>query len=510
MKARTKSIASPIGGWNARDALAMMPPTDAVKMENAFPNTTDVQLRKGSADHVTGISGKTVETLAAYNNATVSELYAFVNNAVYDVTTAGSVGSAESGTTITNGRWQFINFKVPTAAHWLMCVNGVDKPLFYDGTNWVVVTHTSTPAITGYPSNATQNIIHINEFKHRVWLISKESSSAYYLPTDSVGGGATEFDLAPVFNQGGFLMAMATWSIDAGSGLDDHAVFISSKGQVAVYAGTNPASADTFSLIGVFDIGSPVGRKCFIKFGGDLLVITQGGVVPLSKALINAEINQAVAITDKIRLEVTEAVTLYQDNFGWQLLQYPNANMLLLNVPRSTILFEQYVMNTITGSWCKFTGWNASCWELFNDEIYYGGSAEVRKAWSGNNDDGANITAEVIPAFNYFDSNFQKRFMMARPIFLSTGTPSILMSINTDYTTTAPTGTPSPQASTDGYWDVDKWEEASWGGDFQIQKQWFTVTGVGFSATLHIQFRSNASIVKWLSSDFVYENGAVI
>jgi|TARA_R110002167_G_scaffold34133_1_gene109062 hypothetical protein len=167
-------------------------------------------------------------------------------------------------------------------------------------------------------------------------------------------------------------------------------------------------------------------------------------------------------------------------------------------------------MNTITGSWCKFTGWNASCWELFNDEIYYGGSAEVRKAWSGNNDDGANITAEVIPAFNYFDSNFQKRFMMARPIFLSTGTPSILMSINTDYTTTAPTGTPSPQASTDGYWDVDKWEEASWGGDFQIQKQWFTVTGVGFSATLHIQFRSNASIVKWLSSDFVYENGAVI
>ena len=111
MKARTKSVSSPVGGWNARDALAQMPPTDAVKMENAFPNTTDVQLRKGAANHVTGITGKTVQTLAAYNNATTSELYAFVDNAVYDVSSAGAVGSAESGTTITNAKWQFINFQ---------------------------------------------------------------------------------------------------------------------------------------------------------------------------------------------------------------------------------------------------------------------------------------------------------------------------------------------------------------------------------------------------------------
>ena len=510
MKARTKSVSSPVGGWNARDALAQMPPTDAVKMENAFPNTTDVQLRKGAANHVTGITGKTVQTLAAYNNATTSELYAFVDNAVYDVSSAGAVGSAESGTTITNAKWQFINFKVPNGAHWLLCVNGVDKPLFYDGTNWVVVTHSTTPAITGYPSNALQNIIHINEFKQRVWLISKDSSVAFYLPTDSVGGGATAFDLAPVFDQGGSLMAMGTWSIDAGSGLDDHAVFISSKGQVAVYAGTDPANASTFSLIGVFDIGSPIGRRCFIKFGGDLLVITQGGVVPLSKALINAEISQAVAITDKIRSEVTEAVASYSANFGWQLLQYPNANMLLLNVPVSATLFEQYAMNTITGAWCKFTGWDSSCWEIFNDEIYFGGSTAVRKAWSGNSDYGNNITADVIPAFDYFNSNRQKRFTMARPIFLSTGTPSILMDMNTDYVTLPPTGAPSLAVSNESIWDTSKWDEASWGGDYQIQKDWATVTGVGFSASLHIQFTSKANEVKWLSTDFVFENGAVI
>ena len=192
--------------------------------------------------------------------------------------------------------------------------------------------------------------------------------------------------------------------------------------------------------------------------------------MPLSKALINAEISQAVAITDKIRSEVTEAVASYSANFGWQLLQYPNANMLLLNVPISTILFEQYAMNTITGAWCKFTGWDSSCWEIFNDEIYFGGSTAVRKAWSGNSDYGNNITADVIPAFDYFNSNRQKRFTMARPIFLSTGTPSILMDMNTDYVTLPPTGAPSLAVSNESIWDTSKWDEASWGAIIRYKR----------------------------------------
>ena len=35
--ARTTSLASPIGGWNARDSLAEMNPLDAVQLVNFFP-----------------------------------------------------------------------------------------------------------------------------------------------------------------------------------------------------------------------------------------------------------------------------------------------------------------------------------------------------------------------------------------------------------------------------------------------------------------------------------------
>ena len=45
--ARVASIPAPVGGWNARDSLANMAPTDAVVLENMFPNVSNVVLRGG-------------------------------------------------------------------------------------------------------------------------------------------------------------------------------------------------------------------------------------------------------------------------------------------------------------------------------------------------------------------------------------------------------------------------------------------------------------------------------
>ena len=41
----------------------------------------------------------------------------------------------------------------------------------------------------------------------------------------------------------------------------------------------------TWSLIGVFDIAAPIGRRCFQRYGNDLLVITVEGVYALSSIL---------------------------------------------------------------------------------------------------------------------------------------------------------------------------------------------------------------------------------
>jgi hypothetical protein len=504
---QVKSIPAPVGGWNARDSVASMDAKDAIQLDNLFPSTTDVMLRRGYSEHVTGINS-VVEGLASYNAPTTSALFACTGDAIYDVTTAGAVGSAAVSLGITTGRWQHINFNVPGGAAWLCMVNGADAPQYYNGTAWTAIDASSTPSITGV---TTSNLAHINVFKRRIWFVESNSTKAWYLPTDSIGGAATSFDVGPLFTDGGYLMAMGTWSLDAGEGLDDHAVFISSKGQVAVYKGTDPASASTFALAGVYSVGAPIGRRCFIKYGGDLLVITREGVFPLSKALLSSRLNPRVAITDKIQQAMSQAVADYGSNFGWQLMQYPNANMLILNVPASTTEFQQYAMNTISGAWCRFTGWDASCWELYEEEIYYGGDGVVAKAWTGYSDNGADIVGDAIPAFSYFGTTAQlKRWTMARPILSAQGAPTVLLGINTDFDTSAPLGTPTLSNSPAGLWDSAIWDSAIWGGGLQIIRNWQSVSGLGYAASLHLKIASKYYDIRWQSTDYVYERGGVL
>ena len=50
--AKPASIAAPLGGWNARDALGAMDPLDAVTLQNWWPGTSSVILRFGQTlDH---------------------------------------------------------------------------------------------------------------------------------------------------------------------------------------------------------------------------------------------------------------------------------------------------------------------------------------------------------------------------------------------------------------------------------------------------------------------------
>src|SRR5207253_11369293 len=82
----------PTGGVNARDALANMAPTDAISMDNWFPTPSYVEVRNGSQTWASGLPAA-VETVMAYYGLTARKLYAWSNNALYDVTSQGAVGA---------------------------------------------------------------------------------------------------------------------------------------------------------------------------------------------------------------------------------------------------------------------------------------------------------------------------------------------------------------------------------------------------------------------------------
>jgi hypothetical protein len=501
--ANTVTFPAPVGGWNARDALANMGKQDAVILDNFVPKNTEVVLRSGSSDHVTGITG-TVETLAVYAKAAGTySMFAAAGTAIYDATVAGAVGAAvQSG--LTNARWQTTNFAT-AGGKYLYMVNGADKPRLYDGTSWVAVDGASTPAITGV---TTTLLTHVNVYQRRLWFTEKDSMRVWYLPVVSIGGAAQSFDLSSLFGAGGYLVAMATISADSGTGMDDFAVFISSEGEIAVYKGIDPSSAATWYLVGVFTVGAPVGRRCFAQYGADALIVSKDGVLPLSKALLSARTNTSIAISDKIQQAMSEATSLYGSLFGWEIVIYPEENLVVLNVPISTVTSYQYVMYALNGSWCRFTGWNASTFARMGSGLYMGMSGKVMRAYSGTSDAGANISGEALASFQYHGGMTLKRYTMARPIIATESSNiGLVLGLNVDFDTTAPTGTPSVTSSTSGTWDSALWDTGSWGGNFTISKGWQSVGGVGYCAALHMKAASNQSGLKWQSADYVFERG---
>jgi hypothetical protein len=661
--AKTASVPAPIGGWNARDSLANMSPTDAVQLVNWYPTPTDVTMRKGysvssilttstgvktisSITHVDALATLTTATVhglvtgayvsitgttpAAYSgvfkitvtstttftysmasvpagNATVVGTY--LNQATTPINTLmnyteigtyklfGAAGAdiwetkanpaTVAFTGISSDKLQSVNL-TNQAGKFLVACNGVDPVMVYDGSAWFYVATTTTaqtistitrggagnltatvttaaphglvdknrvtisgatesnyngtyvidvtgastftytmataPAanatvmgsytvigITGVNSNT---FINVNLFKNRLYFTQKDTLNCWYLDVDAISGPASPLYFGGIARNSGYLQAMGTWTLDAGQGADDYAVFVTSMGEVIVYNGTDPDNADTWQLKGVWQLGQTFSRRCFFKWSGDLLLLTQDGLVPLASALQSSRLDPRVNLTDKIYFAVSQAASLYYAQFGWQINYFAGENMLILNIPIPNGI-EQYVMHTITKSWARFVNIQGYCWEVSGDaDMHFGSDGFVGIFYDTLADDESNITATAQQAYSYFDSPGQlKRFTMVRPILQSTGgVPNVLCGISVDFDTQSQLGAVSfnPNTLTEGIWDSSKWDSAIWSGGLITTKVWQGVTGIGYTGSVNLNAASRGIELHWASTDYVMENGGVV
>ena len=373
-----------------------------------------------------------------------------------------------------------------------------------------VGTYTVKYFVTGLNSNT---FAYVNLFKERLYFVQKNSLSFWYLPVDSINGAVTEFPLGGIFKKGGYLQAMGTWTIDAGYGVDDLAAFVTSNGEVAVYKGSDPSDPNDWALVGIWAIGQTFARKCVFKYGGDILLLTEDGLVPLSAGLQSTRLDPRVNITDKIFYAISQAADLYAQNYGWQMNYFAKVNMLIVNIP-VTGGSEQYVMHNITKSWSKFTNLNANCWELSGDDMYFGANGFVGKFYDTYADAGTNIRGFVQQAYSYFESRGQlKRFTLVRPILQTdNGLPSVLCGLSVDFETVDLTSQISfnPSILQTGEWDLDTWDNANWGGGLVTTKIWQGVTGLGYAGSVSLNVVSQGIEFHWASTDYVMERGGVL
>ena len=481
-QAKSSIIKPPVGGWDASTALAAMPDDRAVELVNWFPQPGYIEIRKGYNYQAWDIDNDTtpVNTLMTWQGQASSKMFAAANTAIYDVTSEGVPSSVV--TSLGSDKWQWCNF-TNSGSTYLIIANGVNTVRAYDGSSW------SVPAITGV---TTSDLIHVNAHKKRIWFVQKDSTKAWYLATDAIAGAATSFELGSVFSRGGYLMAMTTWTKDGGSGPDDYAVFISSRGQCALYQGTDPSSASTWALVGVFDYAAPIGRRCFCKFGADVLLLTVEGVFPLSTTFaVDTASRSDSAITRNIQNAVVRAGLSYGTNFGWELCVYARGTRLILNVPLAeATTAEQYVMNTLTGAWCKFNSMNANCWVVFNDRLFFGGNdGSVYEADVGAADVATPITAVGQCAYQAFRSPGNiKRFTMMQPLVTSSGQNRPSLGISVDFVETSEMSSASVEgASTIATWDSASWDVDDWAGTLSQINDWVSIPAIGRFASVKFQ-----------------------
>lgn len=508
--ASDRTIPAPYRGWNARDPVSQMAPGFALYLDNWWPTPYDVQLRKGASDWATGLGTTPIKSLAVWNarSGTPSKrLFACADTGAYDVTAGGAIGAAS--TAITNGQVCSVNMGT-TGGSFLFLVNGTDSIRYYDGATWTV---TALYPITGGGNLTTAEIININVFKRQLFFIRKNTLEFYYFPIDTIAGTCSRYNLAALFGKGGSLVAMGTWTVDGGQGIDDFACFVTSEGQVAVYQGTDPASSATWALQGVYDLSTPLGRKCFIKFGGDLLYISKDGAYPISKALQSTTASNTVAITDLISNAFSEYAAAYGSNWGWQGAYSFASSLLLFNVPlteSSTSI--QLAMNTKTGAWARFTDWNAFCFELMDNQLYMGMAGKVAKAWSGLNDFGGVISSFAKGAFDYMGPRGArlKKPNLVRPNLLLNGVTSVSVAIDMDYNNGLTYGPAVFSTQVGSLWDGSLWDTATWSDVPSTTLNWVTVSAYpGSCAAVRLRVIGKDATVSWTATDLVFERGAV-
>lgn len=504
-RAAPVTLSAPTGGLNGRDNFTDMDRKDAFLLDNWFPAGTSLITRGGSLSFSTGLPGP-VESLETYTGGVGSKLLSFADGEIHDSTLGGvpvtPLATGRSSNQVTSA--MFSN----AGSQFLLIYSGADEPVSFDGTSIdpLVIT-----GLTG-----SQNLLFCGmAFKGRMLLGQLGQLGFYYLAIGAIQGAASYFDLQQQSLKGGALLGMVAFSADSdGAGPQDYAVFVTTEGEYIMYAGTDPSNPATWSLVGRYFGPPPLGKKSWFKFRSDVYFLTEEGILSFSQIRQTGEgYADQEYLTAKLGNLFTDEVN-NRDTHGWTGMIYPRANMLFVNVPQGGSVagkYVQFVMNTNTNRWCRFTAMNAICWALIDGRAYFGtNDGKVVLADEGFTDNGEPVQAVCRQAWCSFDDGqgmgeADKHFHFATFAMQADAAPSISCALNVNYENAVPEYATALGSGAGAEWDIAEWDDAEWAGDAVTTNITVPVGKIGYVASLWMQATSVAARIRWYATRVTFE-----
>lgn len=385
-----------------------------------------------------------------------------------------------------------------------------------------------TPVVGVDPRKLVFGVI----WQNRLWCVQRDTAKAWYGGVGAYTGTMTGFVFGGRFRAGGPLMGLYNWTIDGGSGVVNSLVAISGAGDVVIYQGTDPSSAATFALKGVWSLGAvPAGRQIATDYGGDVLILTNVGILPLSKLVMgNPVFDRSQYATNKIANLFNVQAATYGRLRGWSLRIHPEDNALIVTVPSAGVDANgtQLAMSLATKGWSQYRDLPMTCNASWQGKLYFG-TADGRVCCNTDYIDNVVIACQgasgllaavarftptpiqwaFLSAFSNMGSQRQKRVASLAPSIISTGgAVSYDIAARWDYDLSELSTVTAGNAGTN-VWDTATWDTAIWGGPYQANRSVRGASGMGVAVAVAMR---GTAITRTIIAgvDCMYEQGGLL
>ena len=359
-----------------------------------------------------------------------------------------------------------------------------------NGTDWITLdgNPAGTPAdgasnITydpaKIPPGVTQGkgLVYVWKYRNRLYFIQQSSMNAWYLPIDAVGGVLQPIMLSGAASRGGKLLFGATWSIDAGDGIDDKCVFVTDLGELLIFTGSNPGDVANWRQEGRYQIGAPLGKNAHMLLGGDLLIATVDGIVPVTQAITkDSGALDLTLITRPIKPLWRDEVEAKREQH-WTMKKWDEYGAIFVATPGGVTPDEMHCLgaNNATGAWFQFT-WDASAFLHMHADLFFGDQRGMimqaeRTGYDDARTEGGQIVgtpyvATLVGGWELFQNGAaQTTWHQARAVFTSGAVEPFFpqLTATVDYVINIPQPPqPGPDPGLAEVWDEAVWDAGHW------------------------------------------------
>jgi hypothetical protein len=236
------------------------------------------------------------------------------------------------------------------------------------------------------------------------------------------------------------------------------------QGELLIFTGSDPTTATNWRQEGRYATSTPLGMNCHTPIGGDVLIATVDGIIPIS-ASITKDTSQLelAAITRAIKPMWRQEVNAKRA-LPWTMAKWDEYGGLFVTWPGGLPgAYTMGAVNIATGAWARFTGWDAMCFGRLRAALYFGTQdGRIVQADITGTDNGVPYTCTMVGGWEMFSSQSATIvWRQARASFAArAGEPfQPQLSATVDYVITIP---PAPSAAPDPG-PLDVWDQGLWG-----------------------------------------------